>query len=189
MDLYCEVGLQVALVLPSWTLNWTCTAYLGSNLASKCLSRAPQPLRITFPCTRERKFSKLPFVLPKCFWTAFWHLLEPSWAPFELNLGPLGHLLGSTWGLWAAFGAHLGPSWAPLGLHLALLGASWANLGPSGRQMGSKWTPSGRKMGAKWASFGRQVDAKLDCRGKLPLSEPQMDSKWTPGRAANVTYS
>ena len=62
-------------------------------------------------------FPKVPFALSKCSWTAFWQLLGPSWAPFGLNLGPLGHLLSSTWGLLAAFGAHLGASWAPLGLH------------------------------------------------------------------------
>ena len=129
----------------------------GSREASKrrfgSLWQVPGPLRIALPCRRERKFSKLSFVLSKCSWAAFWQLLEPCWLSFGLHLGPLGRLLGSTWGLWGAFGAHLEAFWAPLGLHLGLLGTSWANLRPSGRQMGSKWTPSGRQMDAEWTSF------------------------------------
>ena len=130
---------------PSWAPSWTCTAKVGCQAAlgrpvglprrtwtpfwlptwrPRALPECPQPLRTTLPCTRERKFSKLPFVLSKCSWTAFWQLLRPSWAPFGLNLGPLGRLLSSTWALWGAFGAHLRVSWAPLGLHLGLLGAS-----------------------------------------------------------------
>ena len=149
--LRCQVGLPRGSWAPSWTARAHLDAILSSNLASKCSPEGPRPLRTTLPCTRERKFSKLPFVLSKCSWAASWQLLGPAWAPFELHLEALARLLGSTWGPWGAFGRHLGASWAPLGLHLGLLGASWANLGPSGRQMGSKWTPIGLQLGANWA--------------------------------------
>ena len=112
--LYCLPGPQYCLSWPSgrqldakWTPTWRPRALPG----------CPQPLRTTLPRTRERKFSKLPFVLSKCSWTAFWQLLGPSWPPFGFNLGHLGRLLGSTWGLRGAFGTHLGPSWVPFGLH------------------------------------------------------------------------
>ena len=42
LDLCCQVGLQIGLVLPIWAPTWTCTADLGSNLASKRLSRGLQ---------------------------------------------------------------------------------------------------------------------------------------------------
>ena len=158
-----QVGLQVGLVLPSWASKspWTakldCQGALGRHSGLQLgvqvpLQSAPD-LQI---CSTVRHFShffrKLQFLVSKCSWTAFWQLLGPAWTPFGFHLELLGRLLGSTWGLWGAFGAHLGASWAPLGLHLGFLGASWANLEPSGRQMGSKWTPA-----------GRQMDAKLDC--------------------------
>ena len=184
-------GLKSPTWAPSWAPSWTCTAKVGCQAAlgrqfelprrtwtpfwvptwrPRALPECPQPLRTTLPCRRERKISKSPFVLSKCSWAAFWQLLGPAWAPFGLHLESLRRLLGSTWSLWGALGCHLGASWTPLGLHLGLLGASWANLRPSGRQMGSKWTPSGRQMDAEWTSFGRQVGL----------------SSWTATTAANV---
>ena len=123
---------------------------MGSNLASKSLPECPGPPILLENMALQQLFLKLAFVLPKCSWTAFWQLLGPSWAPFGLNLGPLGRLFGSTCALWDGFEPHLGASWASLGLHLGHLGASWANLGSLGRQMGSKWTPIGRQMDAEW---------------------------------------
>ena len=157
LDCPGALGRKIGMPRRSWTPFWAPTWRPSAP------PERPGPAILLDSMALFTLFQKLPFVPSKCSWTAFRQLLGPFWAPFGLNLGPLGRLLGSTWGLWGAFGAHLGASWAPLGFHLGLLGASWANLGPSGRQMGSKWTPSGRKMDAKWTSFGRQVDAKLDC--------------------------
>ena len=110
---------------------------------------------MTLPCRRERKFSKLPFVLSNCSWAAFWQLLGPAWAAFGLNLEPLGRLLVSHWDLLGAFGADLEVFWAPLLRHLGRLGRF---LG----QLGSSWPPNGCQMVAKWAPNGRQMHAKLD---------------------------
>ena len=49
-------------------------------------------------------------------------LLEASW-------GPLGDLLGASWGLPGASGGLLGASWGPLGGSLGILDASWEHLG------------------------------------------------------------
>ena len=122
----------------------------------RALPECPQPFRTTLPCTRECKFSKLPFVLSKCSWTCllaplgpfldtFWAQLGASWAPFGLNLGSLGRRWGSSWGL-------LGASWAPLGPLGCLLG-----------QLGALWAPNGLQMDANWTPNGRQVSAKLGC--------------------------
>ena len=55
--------------------------------------------------------------------------LEPSRAKFAVILGPLGAILGLSWGI----GAILGPSWDHLG---AILVPSWDRLAPS-------WAPPG----------------------------------------------
>ena len=58
-------------------------------------------------------------------------------------LGPLGVLLGASWG-------GLGASWGLLGGSWALLGASWGALGAS-------WAPPGvvlEPLGASWAGLG-----------------------------------
>ena len=146
-----QVGLQSPLGLPSWTAKAPMDAILGSNLASKCLSRAPRTSKFARQYGTLATFSEIPVfglhMLLDCFlaalgafWDASWAPFGLSWAPLGLNLAPHGHIWGSSWRLWGALGAHLGASWVPLGLHLGLLGASSANLGPSGHHMASKWT-------------------------------------------------
>ena len=136
-------------------------AILGSNLAPKCLPRAPRTFNFARRYGTFCTFSKSVFcavqVLLDCsltalgaFLDAFWAQLGVSWPPLGLNLGPLGRLWGSSWGL-------LGASWASLGTlgrFLGHLGASWT---PICRQLGAKWTPHGRHMDAKWASSELQV--------------------------------
>ena len=134
-------------MLPSWAPKAHLDAILTSNLASKCLSRAPQTFNFARHYSTLATFSKIACfalqVLLDCllaalgaFLGAFWTQLGASWAPLGLNLGSLGRLWGSSWGL---------------------LGASWAPLGPLGRLLG--------QLGSLWAQnrlqIGRQVSAKL----------------------------
>ena len=68
------------------------------------------------------------------FWAFLGHLgalLAPPWAflgYLGALLGPLGALLGSSWG---RLGAILGPSWAQLGAILSQLGPTYGHLEPS----------------------------------------------------------
>ena len=72
------------------------------------LPGVPRPLRIAFPCTRERDFSKILTSLLD-------RLLKPSGTHFET--------------LWAALGTLLGLFWALLGRARPLLERSWGTLG------------------------------------------------------------
>ena len=74
-----------------------------------------------------------------------------SWGPLAGLLGPLGRLLGASWGLFMASWGPLGPSWGPLG---ALLGAFWALLGASWGPLGPSWGPLGGTLGGSWALLG-----------------------------------
>ena len=86
---------------------------------------------------------------PGGFWASlggFLGLLVASW-------GPLGRVLGASWGLWARPGALwglplelLGASWGALG---GLLGASWGLLGAS-------WGPPGAGGRLQGGSGGRK---------------------------------
>ena len=118
----------------------------------------------------------------------FWVALGHTWAPCELNLEPLGHLLGSTssllgstWSLLGASWAQLGRSWAPLELNLAAFEGFWASVGPtwapSGLQMASKWPPSGLQVLSKWPPSGLQVDARTSCKYNVPMKNARTDSQ------------
>ena len=135
-------------------------AILGSNLASKCPSRVPRITNFARQYGTFCTFSEIAFcalqVLLGCLLAAlgailgaFWVPLGASGASIELNLGPLGRLWGSSWGL-------LGGSWAPLGRLGRLLG-----------QLGAFRAPNGRQVDAKWASnWAARTAARVSIRLK-----------------------
>ena len=167
LDCQGPLGRQVGLPRCTWTPSWAALAHLdailGSNWASKCLSRVP-------PTPQNLEFCSTVWHLRHFFNNCL--LCSPSALGllFGTSWGLLGRLLGSTWSLLGASWAQLGISGAPLGLILGppgrLLGstwASWAPPGPTWGPLGAKWTPNGRQLDAKWTPIGRQVSAKLDC--------------------------
>ena len=80
-------------------------------------------------------------------------------------LGPLGVLLGASWGGLGASWGLLGPLGRVLGPLRALLGCSWGLLGASWGLLGGSWSPLGRS----WGLLGRsKIDQKID---------PKIDSK------------
>ena len=84
------------------------------------LPGVPRPLRIAFPCTRERDFSKILTSLLD-------RLLKPSGTHFETLWAALGTLLGLFWALLGRAGPVLERSWGTpgslFGALLALLSA------------------------------------------------------------------
>ena len=101
-------------------------------------------------------------------------VLEASW-------GPLGRLLGASWGLPWASGGLLGASWGPLGGLLGRLGASWAHLGSicvissgwhakrkrHGAVLGASWGRLGPPLGPPWGHLGASGGLRGPSWGRL----------------------
>ena len=75
-------------------------------------------------------------------------MLEASWALWGLSRGPLGALLGLSWGLLGGLGGFLGRSWRP-----SIKKESGAYLGPPPR--GPKKTLLGPLLERSWGALGR----------------------------------
>ena len=146
-----HVGLPRRTWKPSWAAKAHLDAILGSNLAPKCLPRAPQTSNSARQCDTFCTFSNIAFGAVQvlldgslaalgAFLDAFWAELGFSWTPLGLNFGPFGRLWGSSWHLLGASWASLGPLWQTW----SLLGVNWS---PIGRQTDAKWTPYGRQVG------------------------------------------
>ena len=145
-----HVGLPRRTWKPSWAAKAHLDAILDSNLAPKCLPRAPRTSNSARQYGTFCTFSNIAFGAVQvlldgslaalgAFLDASWAQLGFSWTPLGLNLGPPGRLWGSSW---------------------HLLGASWASLGPLGQTwslLGVNWSPIGRQTDAKWTPYGRQV--------------------------------
>ena len=98
-------SLQVARQRPREALKSRCWSFLG----------APQPLRSTLPCTREREFRKNQTSLLD-------GLPKPSGTHFGTLWAALGRLLGRFWALLGRPGLLLERSWGtPGGIFGALL--------------------------------------------------------------------
>ena len=78
------------------------TAPSASKSARSASPERPGPSILLDITTLFQLFQKLPIVLSKRSWTAFWQLLGHSWTPFGPNLGPLGPNLRSLGYLWGS---------------------------------------------------------------------------------------
>ena len=135
-------GLQVELPRRTSPPSKACPdAILVSNLASKCLPRAPRTSNFAHPYDTLATFSIIDFfavrVLLDCFLAGLLALLGTFWPPPGASWTPLG-------ASWASFGLHLGlldASWAPLGASWGLLAPLWNVLGASWAELGAFWAP------------------------------------------------
>ena len=78
------------------------------------------------------------FRLPLGLSIVFGPILTPSWGLLVPSWAHLGAILGPSWAILGPLGAILGPSWTILGC----LGASWDHLGSSWGHLGAILGPS-----------------------------------------------
>ena len=125
-----------------------------------------------------------------------------SWMPRGSLVGPLGELLGASWGL---LGAIMVPSWGHLGAYWSLLGASWGHLGghrsrkgggnshplsgaPQHRLLGRSWGALGTLLGRSWALLGAPgaILARFWTPRRSILVPPGMGMNFRPSEAVGV---
>ena len=145
LDLYCPSGLPSCTWAPIWAAKAHLDVILGSNWASKCLSRVP-------PTPQNLEFCSTVWHLRHFFNNCL--LCSPSALGllFGTSWGLLGRVLGSTWSL-------LGASWAQLEISGAPLGLILGHPGRPVRLSRATWAPS-------WAAKGH-LDVKFCCQGAL----------------------
>ena len=175
------MGLCTACLAPCTANLGLCTALLGLCTAfpdpqdcpkcpqecSKSLPTAPAPSILLDLTTLFTLFKTWPLVLSKRSWTAVWQLLGLSWTPFEHNFVPLGHLLGSSWGLLGSILSLQCLLGRPVGLLAWPPGPAWA----SGLPVWGFRMPVGRQLHASWTAK-RLPESTYALRTSQQLSSP-----------------